>query len=182
MVGSHSLSTCRVKFAAWGRGFVVVGLNSSPLGWVEFAAVGLGWIRCGWVGYSPWFFTRCRWVVFTGLGWVRRHRVWLGFTHCRWVGLAALGWICRRRVGFAVVGLYSSLLGSHSPSSGYIRPHCAQFSLTGPLANIGCVGFTIVDPTCRCWVQPIAVGLVGCDCDCFSLARAEELREMEGKT
>lgn len=90
MVWSHSLSTCRVEFAAWGRGFVVVGLNSSLLGWVESAAVGLGWIRRSWVGCSP---------VFTGLGWFRRHRV--GFTAVvlgirrGWVHLLSLGWIGR---------------------------------------------------------------------------------------
>lgn len=162
-----------------GSGFVIVGLNSSPLGWVGFAAVGLdihhgfhllslGCIHQVGLSSSPLGWIHCGWVGFTAVGF-----------HSLLLGLAVLGWICRCRVGFAVVGLYSLLLGTHSLLSGCIRPRCAQFSLIGPLADVGCVGFAIVDPTRQCWVQPIAVGLVGCDFDRFSLAKVEELSEME---
>ena len=111
-------------------------------------------------------FTRCRWVVFTRLGWVCHRRV--GFAvglgiRRGWVSLIVIGldllpsgWIHRGWALFAVVGQDSPLLGSHSPSSGCIRPCCTQFSLIGPLTDIGCVGFAIVDPTCQCWVQTIA--------------------------
>jgi len=122
---------CRVEFAAWGLDFVVIGLNSSPLGWVVFAVVGLnthhgfhslslgcihqvglglspsGWIR-GWVGYSPW----------------------LGFTHCHWVGFVAigldspwLGFIRRCWAGFAIVGLSLTVIWLHSPLLHSILPH-----------------------------------------------------------
>jgi len=150
-------------------------------------------------------FTRCAWVVFTGLGWVRRCRV--GLAAVWWdsprLGLvfAVVGLDWPRRVGFVAVGLYSPSLGTicrrwaqfvvvghNSSSLGTIRRRWVAFALAAlnspvlaPLAEIGCVKFAIVDPTCRRWVQSIAVGLVGCDCDRFSLARAEELGEIEGK-
>ena len=187
MVGSHRPTRCRRIVLNSLHGV----RGSSLLGWIHRRWVGLNLLWLGWVGFAVVgsdihhgfhsLSLGCIHQVGLSLspsGLVGFHSLSLGWIG--WVGLdlSPLGWICHRWVGFAVVGLYSSLLGSHSPSSGYIRPRCAQFSLTGPLANIGCIGFTIVDPTCRCWVQPIAVGLVGCDCDCFSLARVEELCEM----
>ena len=123
MVGSHSLSTCRVKFAAWGRGFVVVGLNSSPLGWVEFAAVGLGWIRCGWVGYSPWFS-----LAVVGLyspGWAGFVAIGFG-----WVSLTVVGLDWPRWVGFVAVGLDLPLLGFIRRCWALTRHRLVTFALT----------------------------------------------------
>ena len=181
----------------------IVGLNSSPLGWVGFAAVGLD-IHHG-------FYSLCLGCIHrVGLGpslscWTRRGLVGfttVGFGICRgWVGLATSGWICRRRIVFAVVGhdlpslgtirrrwAQFVVVGHNSSLLGTIRRRWVAFALAAlnspvlaPLAEIGCVKFAIVDPTCRRWVQSIAVGLVGCDCDRFSLARAEELGEIEGK-
>jgi hypothetical protein len=159
-------------------------LQLGPIGLslqVQLTAVGLdGWVpllsTCH-VEFAVWVY---RWVEF--IAWVGLDLPQLGFGICRgWVGLSTLGWICCCRIGFAVIGHDSSLLGT-------IRRHWVAFALAAlnspvlaPLAEIGCVGFAIIDPTCRRWVQSIAVGLVGCDCDRFSLARAEELSEIEGK-
>jgi len=177
---------CRVEFAVWVHR------------WVEFVAIGLGWIRRGWVGYSPWFLLAVLGLYspgwagsvavvldsprFGGIhhGWVW-YLPWLGWIGHVGLDLSPSDWIRRRWARFAVVGHNSSSLGT-------IRRRWVAFALAAlnspvlaPLAEIGCVGFAIVDPTCRRWVQSIAVGLVGCDCDRFSLARAEELGEIEGK-
>jgi hypothetical protein len=106
----------------------------------------------------------------------------VGFGICRgWVSLTVVGLDGPRRVGFVAVGL-------DSPSLGTIRRRLVAFALAAlnspvlaPLAEIGCAEFAIVDPTCRRWVQSIAVGLVGCDCNRFSLARAEELSGLKEK-
>ena len=91
--------------------------------WVEFIAVGLGWIRHCWVGYSPWF----------SLAVVRLYSPgWAGFITVR-LDSPRLGFTCwldwLRWVGFIAVRLHSLLLGSHWPLFDCIHPHCTQFSL-----------------------------------------------------
>jgi hypothetical protein len=132
-------------------GFAAVGLESPRLGWV-FAVIGLDWPR------------------------------WVGFVAVR-LDLSRLGWIHRYWARFAVVGNDSPLLGT-------IRRRLVAFALAAlnsplwaPLADVSGAGFAIVDPNCRFWGQSIVVqvGLVGGNCDRFSLARAEKLSEIEGK-
>lgn len=139
--------------------------------------------------------------VFSGLGWVRRclsgwiRRSRVGVTTfgmgicCRWVGLAALGWICRSRFGFVAVSLDLSrsvwiccswvgftVVGHDSQRCLVVFALAAlvNYLLLVPLADIAGTGFAIAGPNCQCSVH-IVVGLVGCNCNGFSLARAEEL-------
>ena len=76
MVGPHSLSMCCVEFTTWSWGFVVVGLDSLPLGWVGLAAVRLH-IRHGWVSLAVIGLCSLRWVGFVAIG---LHSTQLGWT------------------------------------------------------------------------------------------------------
>ena len=135
MVGSHSLSG---PTRYW---HVLLNLLRGVRvrhRWVELVTFGLGWICCGWVGYSPWFplavigLYSPGWAEFIAIG---LDSLRLGWVHRSWVSLAVIGigrvgldlslpgWVCRCWALFAVVGHSLAVVWLHSPSLRSILPH-----------------------------------------------------------